>query len=97
MCTSQTPFYTHLEDSFPVGFPLGLAQGGHSLSTFDEVPKLNYQSIKAQEYSAAKPEQAKPRPVEIFTEIITTQETGEYRGREFQSDNGNPEITGRAG
>jgi len=54
--------------------------GGRSLSTFNEVPKLNYQSIKTEEYSTPKPEQAKPRPVEIFTEIITAHETGEYRG-----------------
>jgi len=37
------------------------------LSTFHEASKLQYQSIEAQEYSARKPQQAKPRPVEIFT------------------------------
>jgi hypothetical protein len=50
------------------------------LSSFHEAPKLEYQAIEAQEYSAGKPEQAKPRPVEIFTEIITSDEAGEYRG-----------------
>jgi len=36
------------------------------------VPKLRYQAIKAQEYTANQPEQTEPWPVKIFTEIITT-------------------------
>jgi hypothetical protein len=87
MRTSQTPFYMHFANRPPFG----------SLCTSHEVPKLRYQAVEAEEYSAEKPKQAKPWPMKIFTEVIATQETGENRRREFESDNSNTDITGRAG
>ncbi len=76
-------FDAQVADSSLVEFPGASAEctrlthsarhgAGRSLSTFHEVPKLRYQAIKAQEYTANQPEQTEPWPVKIFTEIITT-------------------------
>jgi hypothetical protein len=56
-----------------------LSNRTRSLIAPSEIPKLLNKPIEAQKDAPEQPHQAQPWPVKIFTDIVATQQTSEYR------------------